>query len=88
MSKPSKSLGSCNTDKERLKGTGVVLVIEGEGKERMVTIVGKPTGFAAQAIGRTKTADVETLVDTWNVGITSPNTVAGLYSSGCGAVFG
>ena len=86
LSKPSKSVGACNTDKERLKGTGVVFAIEAEGKERVVITVGKPKGFAAQPIGRLNTADVETLIDTWKMDHQS-NTVAGMYSS-MRAVFG
>jgi hypothetical protein len=80
MSKPSKAKGSCETDKERLKGTGVVLEIKGEGVDRVVATVGKPTHFAAQPIGRIKTADVNTLVDGWKLDH-APNTVAGMYST-------
>jgi hypothetical protein len=80
MSKPSKGKGSCETDKDRLKGTGVVLEIDGEGMDRVVITVGKPTKFAAQPIGRIKTADVNTLVDGWKL-THAPNTVAGMYST-------
>jgi hypothetical protein len=81
MSKPSKGARSCETDKDHLKGTGVTLVIEGEGTERVVTIQGKPTGFAAQSIAHIRTSDVETMIDTWKAEGYADNTIAGMYSS-------
>jgi hypothetical protein len=83
MSNPAKTPRACTVDKDRLKATGVVLVIEGEGKERKVTIEGTPTGFAARPIGSIKTGHVETLINTWksNDPPYLPNTIAGMYSS-------
>jgi Phage integrase family len=81
MSDPNKSKRACETNRDHLKQTGVVLAIEGEGKERVVTVVGKPTGFGAQQIGKIKTADVEDLLTAWRADGYAENTMAGMYST-------
>lgn len=81
MSNPSKSQRACDTNRDHLKRSGAVLVIEGEGTERVVTVKGKPTGFAARPIGGIRTTEVETLISTWQAEGYSDNTIAGVYSS-------
>ena len=81
MSMPNKGVRACETNRDHLKRAGAVLCIEGEGSRRKVTVVGKPTGFAARPIGGIRTSQVETLIDTWKAEGYSDNTIAGMYSS-------
>jgi integrase len=78
--KPSKGVESRKTDRNRLIGTGARLRIEGEGKSTVVTVMGRPTGFAAIAVGRITRSDVQRLVDEWCV-THRPSSVQGMYSS-------
>ena len=80
-SNPAKSKRACETNRDHLKGAGVVLLIEGVGMDRKVTVVGVPRGFGAQPIGRLKTSDVERLINTWKAEGYRNNTIAGMYSS-------
>jgi hypothetical protein len=84
-SKPFKGIESAKTDRDRLKGTGVVVELENMGdlyigEDVIVTIVGKPTGFAAQPTGRINTAQVLKLIDIWKLD-DRPNYVAGRFST-------
>ena len=80
MSDPSKETESRKTDRHRLTGTGVRLTIEGEGKETVVTVTEKPEGFAAMAIGRITSADVQELVNGWKTTYTA-SSVRGMYGA-------
>jgi integrase len=72
VSNPSKRSGSRETDRHRLAGTGVRLGHDGEIIEKK--------GFAAVAVGRITSADVQRLVDTWKT-THKPSTVRGGYST-------
>jgi integrase len=80
VSNPAKQNSSRDADLNRLVGSGVRLRIEGEGKEMVALITEKPTDFAAMAVGRITSADVQRLVDAWRTSHKA-SSVAGMYSS-------